>query len=214
MGGSESKLGCSCNTISATVQLCNCAANRVPWGRYQSGGNWNRWSTNRATSKQVCSSGTTRRAGPSWRTASGSNKQVLGRPDTGSGSNSGSMRSNLGHGSMRSKLGPTSGSNKHWRMSSATGSSSSCSEPSKTSRRVVEVITLSSSESEAEDLEIIAARLKKAKGTRKYTETTRRIVQSNRSKNPDDDSSKQECMCSRPRIPFTKLGSIRAMQKH
>ena len=42
MGGSESKLGCSCNTISATVQLCNCAANRVPWGRYQSGGNWNK----------------------------------------------------------------------------------------------------------------------------------------------------------------------------
>ena len=110
---------------------------------------------------------------------------------------------------MRSKLGPTSGSNKHWRMSSATGSSSSCSEPSKTSRRVVEVITLSSSESEAEDLEIIAARLRKAKGTRKYTETTRRIVQSNRSKNLDDDSSKRECMCSRPRVPFTKLGSIK-----
>ena len=194
---------------------CNCTTVLLLefHGRYQSGGNQNRWSTTRATSKQGCSSGRTGRAGPGWGTASGSNKQVLGRPDTGSGSNSGSMRSNLGHGSMRSNLGPTSGFNKHLRASSATGSSLSCSEPSKTSRRV-EVITLSSSESEAEDLEIIAARLRKAKGTRKYTETTRRIVQSNRSKNPDDDSSKRECMCSRPRVPFTKLGSIRAMQKH
>ena len=112
-------------------------------------------------------------------------------------------------------MGPTSGFNKHLRASSATGSSSSSlrSEPPKTSRRV-EVMTLSSSESEAEDLEIIAARLRKAKGLRKYTETTRRIVQSNRSKTLDDDSSKRECMCSRPRVPFTKLGSIRAMQKH
>ena len=119
------------------------------------------------------------------------------------------MRSNSGYGSMRSNLGPTSG----FTGRSVTGSSLSCSEPSKTSRRV-EVITLSSSESEAEDLEIIAARLRKPKGLRKYTETTRRIVQSNRSRTSDDESSKQECMCSKPRVPFNKPGSIRAMQKH
>ena len=110
---------------------------------------------------------------------------------------------------MRS--GPTSGFTGR-----SAGSSLSRSEPSKSLRRV-EVITLSSSESEEEDLEIIAARLRQLaprKTGRKYTETNRKHVHSNRCRTQEEESSKQEIMCVRPRVAFTKLGYIRAMQKH
>ena len=79
------------------------------------------------------------------------------------------------------------------------------------------MITLSSSESEEEDLEIIAARLRQLaprKTGRKYTETNRKHVHSNRCRTQEEESSKQEIMCVRPRVAFTKLGYIRAMQKH
>ena len=98
--------------------------------------------------------------------------------------------------------GPTSGSTGR-----SAGSRWLRSEP------IIEVITLSSSESEGEDLETLAANLRQLssrKTGRKYVETNREHVHSNRCR----PHEKQEVMCVRPRVTFTKLGNIRAMQKH
>ena len=94
-------------------------------------------------------------------------------------------------GSMRS--GPTSGFTEK-----VAGSRGLRTEP------VIEVITLSSSsESEGEDLEILAANLKRlssCKTGRKYVETNKEQVHSNRCR-----PHKKEVMCVRPRVNFTTL---------
>ena len=95
----------------------------------------------------------------------------------------------------------------------------------------MEVITLSSGSESDEDLEVIAARLRKAKclkqSQRKYTETTRstrRIFQSKARGRKDEEitleeenSSKREatgrngCMCPNPCVPYKKMGMIRPL---
>ena len=160
MGVTESKMICSCECEKTVSIQCNCSNPRVPWGRYKSGCNSSRSAT-RTASRSGCSSGRTGRTGSNLGPPSGSHKHTLGRAtssDTGSGSN------------MRLNLGPTSSFHKHTlgrATSSATGSSSSTrSEPPRTGTRArtVEVITLSSGSEYEEDLEIIVARLRKAKG--------------------------------------------------
>ena len=97
--------------------------------------------------------------------------------------------------------------------------------------RTVEVITLSSGSESDEDLEVIAARLRKAKCLqRKYTETTRstrRIFHSKARGKKDEEitleeenSSKREttgrtgCMGPKPRVPYKKMGMIRSLHQN
>ena len=129
------------------------------------------------------SSNGTRRAGHGKGAGSDS---VYGRPMTqGSGPrrSSGSMRL----GSTSEVTGRTTGS-RGLRL-----------------KPVIEVITLSSSsESEGEDLEILAANLKRlssCKTGRKYVETNKEHVHSNRCRHHE----KQDVMCVRPRLTFTTL---------
>ena len=95
-------------------------------------------------------------------------------------------------GSMRS--GSTSGVTGR-----TTGSRGLCLKP------VIEVITLSSSsESEGEDLEILAANLKRLssrKTGRKYVETNKEHVHSKRGRHHET----HDVMCVRPRVTFTTL---------
>ena len=148
----------------------------MPWGRYRHRGNWNNGSRARAS----CSSSRPGRAGQ----------------DTGAGSNSGHVRSSsrpgragqdLGHG--RSNIAPGPGSRRPGPTSGSIGRPTSGSTGRSTGSRwlrsepIIEVITLSSSESEGEDLEILAANLRRMssrKTGRKYVETNREHVHSNR----------------------------------
>ena len=146
------------------------------------------------------------------------------------GCNSG--RSTTGR-TMGSNSGPSASLHRHGNLYTpgrATSSSTRSESPRTGSRaRTVEVITLSSGSESDEDLEVIAARLRKAKclkqSQRKYTETTRstrRIFQSKAWGRKDEEitleeenSSKREttgrngCMCPTPRVPYKKMGMIR-----